>query len=120
MISNWAQKLPLVALVFALTTATATASGEQSQASLQVGSLVRGEAAQIRYYNPNLAGQQVTVDIDNGSRDTPRKQQVVITLDADGKGIAEWTVPSSSEWELAKLNAPDTPERSDLIGAGLG
>jgi hypothetical protein len=119
MISNWAQKLLLLGLVFALTTATATAGGEQSQATMRVGSLVRGEAAQIRYYNPELAGQKVTIDIDNGSRDTPRKQQVVITLDAHGRGIAEWTVPHASEWELAKLNAPGSPEWSNLIGAGL-
>lgn len=71
-----------------------------------------GGTATITYFNPALAGQTVTIDIDNGRRRDPQTDTVQITLDATGHGMVTWTVPN---WSLAKFNAPDVGEVGCVI-----
>lgn len=66
-----------------------------------------GDQATISYSNPSLAGQLVTIRIDNGSRSNRIETTITIQLDADGKGVATWTVP---DWEFANFNATGVGE----------
>lgn len=98
----------LTALLFA-TAGPAQDTGDAQVATLTVnpGTLQRGSSAQIRYRNPQRAGETVLVEIDNGLRRNPQSTAIEITLDANGEGSASWVVP---DWLGANFNAPDVPE----------
>lgn len=97
----------LASLVF--TAAPALAQNETSDPSLTVNpdTLQAGETATINYSNPEMAGETVTVEVDNGDPVNPETDSVEIPLDANGNGSADWPVP---DWPVAKFNAPDAPE----------
>lgn len=80
--------------------------------SVPNGVLTPGDTITIGYSNPALAGQKVTVKIDDGGVPSPQTSTVEIMLDASGNGTAPWTVPV---WELARFNAPGAPEQTRAI-----
>ena len=98
------------ALAVAIAFATGQLSAQQSPpASLTVDQsvLTSGQTATITYHNPAMAGQVVVIDVDNGLRHRLETDSIKNVLDADGRGVATWSVP---KWFGANFNAPDVTE----------
>lgn len=90
----------------------AFAAAAASQASLQVDDyLTAGDSIEIVYSNPAMAGQVVTLEISNASRD-PKTNVTVsleIELDAQGVGRVTWVV---EDWFQAEFTAPGAPPQT--------
>jgi hypothetical protein len=65
-------------------------------------SAAAGSDISVQYHNPGLAGQQVVILVQGGVPSVTR--EIPITLDANGKGSATWTVPTG--WTLASFDGP--------------
>ena len=74
--------------------------------------LTVGGTATIDYSNPDLAGETVDVEVENGSRTHPESTTVSIQLDEHGDGSATLVVPN---WPGTTFNAPDVPEIARMI-----
>lgn len=93
--------------LFSTLTATAQTLRIDPNSTLQAGQTVT-----LAYSNPNLAGQQVTIEI-SGGFPVVTTETVVITLDSDGRGTGSWT--ANSAWYSAGFNAPGVAEVTRLI-----
>lgn len=62
-----------------------------------------GDSITISYSNPALAGQKVTIRVDNGGYPDLITVEYEIQLDQDGKGSIDWLV---LDWWLVNINAP--------------
>lgn len=104
MVKQWAAGF----LGMLLSAATALA-----QATLTVtdGVLDVGQSIEIEYSNPARAGGSVVVTMDNGEIPLATLE-VVIQLDARGKGKVEWIVP---DWWWVSFNADGAREVSRTI-----
>ncbi|MCA8958794.1 MAG: hypothetical protein KDC87_22140 [Planctomycetes bacterium] len=56
------------------------------------GSITVGQEITIGYHNANLANTTVKIEIEDGEGDT---SFIEITLDANGNGSTQWTVPNT-------------------------
>lgn len=92
-------------LLFAIFGASLAAQATLSVSPAPV--LQAGSTATIGYCNPEMAGQTVTVEIDDGSFPEPRIVYLKIHLDHTGEGTTQWKVES---WVFAAFNAPGVPE----------
>ncbi len=73
----------------------------------------QGQTLTIHYENSALAGENVTVDV--VSLQYPDQNTTVqITLDANGKGTADFTPPSS--WEVLRLEHSTSRDYTVAIG----
>lgn len=87
-----------------------------SQASMTVdpGPLTAGSSAEVTYSNPAKAGEEVEIEIDNGSRRNPEDVTIKIKLDENGNGSYKWVVPIEG-WYVANFNAPDVHEVARVV-----
>ena len=106
--------LPIFTAVTSETAYILATGGVEGAISLEVpGTLHQGEETTVNYSNPDLAGQTVTIDVDDGGTQT---DQIQITLDANGNGTGTWVPPSG--WDLANFNAPDAQEVTKGVHSG--
>ena len=101
----------IVGLFLAVLTAAVNA---QAGMTVTPGSPSPGDTVTIEYTNPALAGQEISVHIDDGGI-PPTVVCVKIRLDGAGKGKATWLVPA---WCYASFNAPGVEEVTVFIGGG--
>lgn len=90
-------------------------STQQPTMTVAESVLTQGGTATITYDNPALAGKAVVIQVDNGMRRNPVTMTIELQLDANGHGVAVWTVPT---WDVAKFNAPNVPEVGRMVVAG--
>lgn len=74
--------------------------------------LIAGRAITVRYSDPDRAGQTITVEIDSAGFPSMIVVERQVTLDDQGNGSFEWTVP---EWLVANFNAPGVGEVTRFI-----
>ena len=92
-----------VAVMMGMLTVAASAQGTISVPDR----LLEGSTVTIGFSDPDRANQTVIIEIDDGSLPTPNTQELVIHLDANGNGTAEWTVPN---WDWASFNTKGAQE----------
>lgn len=106
----------LIRTLSLITTLTCLSVGLSAQElSVNPDQLTAGGKAEVSYSDPDMAGKDITVEIDNGSVLDPRSDYVKITLDEEGNGKAEWDVPDSEHWMGANFTGPDGASVSRLI-----
>jgi hypothetical protein len=104
--------LLLVAMAAVPSPAGETCLNLQGTLSVSPDTLLAGDEATIQFSNPAMAGQKITITITSGDPARPETQTIRITLDEDGKGSAQWDVPS---WNSALFSAPSAADVRQLI-----
>ncbi len=86
-----------------------------AQATMKVtdGVLCVGQSVSISYSDPSHANGTIVVTVDDGEIPNTTVVEVVIHLDSNGSGTANWTVPKG--WWSAAFNAPDVREQTRAI-----
>ena len=90
----------------------AAMASAQAVMTVTAGVLQVGQTIEVTYSNPNMKGQTVTIEVDDGTRPTPTVIELYIHLDAAGKGSTKWTAPA---WWGASFNAPGVNEITRFI-----
>lgn len=85
----------------------AAMASAQAVMTVTKGVLQVGQTVEVTYSNPNMKGQTVTIEVDDGTRPTPTVVLLYIHLDQAGKGSTKWTAPA---WWTAAFNAPGVNE----------
>ena len=98
---------------FALSVMGALVLAVAAPAQLVIGpdSLQAGGDAHISYSDPSRAGLNILVEIDNSSPLNPLYDSVIIQLDGNGEGSADWHIPEGG-WSSATFTAPGAPSMS--------
>lgn len=98
----------LRSFVFATILALVAAEGRAQRISVDPGGvLVGGGSANVSFDDPSKAGQTVVVTA-SGGFPVVTVLEIVIVLDAKGKGTAPWPVPPS--WRRVVFNGPGAAE----------
>lgn len=92
-----------------LSTALASAQSMSVSGGAVLGA---GDQVQITYENRARANGSVVIHIDNGEFPTPTFAEVIIQLDAQGKGTGTWVVPS---WWTVHFNADGVREETRAV-----
>ena len=72
------------------------------------GSVSVGQSPDVTYHDPSRANQTIAVTITSPGPN-PTTETHFLTLDGDGRGTFQWTVPN---WTKAYFNAPGASEVS--------
>jgi hypothetical protein len=98
----------LRSFVFASIVALVAAEGRAQRIAVDPGGvLVGGGSANVTFDDPSKAGQTVVVTA-SGGFPVVTVIEIVIVLDAKGKGTASWPVPTN--WRGATFNGPGAAE----------
>lgn len=86
-----------------------------AQATMKVtdGVLHVGQSVSISYSDPSRANATIVVSVDDGEVPNATIVEVVIHLDSNGSGSADWTVPKG--WWRAAFNAANVREQTRAI-----
>lgn len=84
----------------------------QAAMTVTAGVLQVGQQIEVTYSDPNRKGETIIVEVDDGTRPTPKVILLYIHLDQHGKGSTTWTVPM---WWSAGFNAPGVQEINRFI-----
>jgi hypothetical protein len=71
-----------------------------------------GDAVDVKYSNPSMAGQSVKIEISNSDPVRPRTVVFEITLDESGGGSFTWIV---EDWDWAEISAPGARDATIYI-----
>jgi hypothetical protein len=85
----------------------AAMASAQAVMTVTAGVLQVEQTVEVTYSNPNMKGQTVTIELNDGTRPTPTVVLLYIHLDQQGKGSTKWTAPM---WWAAFFNGPGVNE----------
>ena len=92
---------------------SAALASAQATISVSGGAvLTAGDSVQITYENRARANGTVVVVVDDGELPNTTQVEIVIQLDAQGRGVGTWSVQS---WWVANFNAPGARQVSCVV-----